>query len=91
MKGFNKLLAIIFSLIIVFLCISVILYVGDIIESRNIINTLDMLTATKEAKLTSVVVSSIVGLIALIFAITTDSADSRGGASLTLPHFLQEI
>lgn len=85
MKGFNKFLTILFSLIIVFLCITVILFVGDIIEIEDISNVMDMLVQTKEAKLATVIVSAIVGLTALIFAITTDSADSRGGASLTLP------
>lgn len=85
MKGFNKFFAILFSLMIVFLCIIVILYVGDIINTNNISNVLDKFVQTRESKLTTVVISSIIGLSALIFAITTDSADSRGGASLTLP------
>ena len=85
MKGFNKFLAILFSLIIVFLCVITILYVGDIIDVRDISNVLDMLVQSKESKLTTVVVSAVIGLIALVFAITTDSADSKGGASLTLP------
>ena len=85
MKGFNKFLAIVFSVIIVFSCIAVILYVGEIIDSRNIVNVLDMLVATREVKITTLVISALVGFLAITFAITTDSADSRGGASLTLP------
>lgn len=85
MKGVNKFLAVIFSVLIVFSCIAVILYVGEIIDNQNVINTLDMLVSSKEAKLTTIIVSSVIGLIAIVFAITTDSADSTGGASLTLP------
>ena len=85
MKGLNKALAVIFSVIIVFLCVVVILYIGEVIEARNVINVLDMLSATKEIKLTSIVVLSLVGLFAIMFAITTDSANSSNGGSLTLP------
>jgi len=85
MKGFNKFLAVIFSIMIVFVCIICILYVGDILEKENIVNTLDMLVATRESKLATIISAAFVGLIAIIFAITTDSASSNGGASLTLP------
>lgn len=85
MKGFNKFLAILFSLIIVFFCIITILYVGELITIGDISNVLDMLTQSKEAKFTTVIVSALIGLVALVFAITTDSEGSRSGASLTLP------
>lgn len=85
MKGFNKVLAVVFSIFIVFLCISVILYVGNIIDAKNIVDLLDMLTITNEAKLTTIVVAAVIGLIAIAFAITTDSVDARNGGSLTLP------
>ncbi len=85
MKGVNKFLAVIFSILIVFSCIAVILYVGEIIDNQNIINTLDMFVATKEAKLATIIVSAVIGFLAIVFAITTESSDSAGGASLTLP------
>lgn len=85
MKGFNKVLAVVFSILIVFICISVILYVGNIIDAKNIVDWLDMLTITNEAKLTTIVIAAVIGLIAIIFAITTDSVDSKNGGSLTLP------
>lgn len=85
MKGFNKVLAVVFSILIVFICISVILYVGNIIDAKNIVDLLDMLTITNEAKLTTIVIAAVIGLIAIIFAITTDSVDSKNGGSLTLP------
>jgi len=85
MKGLNKFLAIMFSILIVFFCIAVILYVGEIINNENIVNVLDMLVSTKEVKLTTIIVSAVIGLLAIIFAITTDSVETSGGGSLTLP------
>lgn len=85
MKGFNKVLAVIFSILIVFLCIAVILYVGEIIDNQAITNVLDMFIQSRESKLATIVISAVIGFIAITFAITTDSVDSKGGASLTLP------
>lgn len=85
MKGFNKVLAVIFSIIMVVICISLILYVGDIIKLDNIENILDMFTATREAKLATIIVSALVGLFAIIFGITVEGTDGNMGTSLTLP------
>lgn len=85
MKGINKILAVIFSIILVFLCIMLILYVGNIVKLDNIANVLDMFTATKEAKLTTIIVSAIVGLLAIVFGITVDGSENSYGTSLTLP------
>ncbi len=85
MKYFNKVLAVIFAIIIVISCIALILYVGDIIKLQNITDILDMLVATKEAKLTTIVVSAVVGLLAIIFGVGVDSSDGSSGGSLTLP------
>ena len=85
MKGINKFLAIIFAIIIVFCCIAVILFVGNIIKSENITNVLDMLVATKQTKLTTIVVSSVIGLLAIVFGVTTDTSEGNYGGSLTLP------
>lgn len=85
MKGFNKVLAVIFSIIMVVICISLILYVGDIIKLDNIENILDMFTATREAKLATIMVSALVGLFAIIFGITVESTEGNMGTSLTLP------
>lgn len=85
MKGINKFLSVVFSIIIVFLCLAIILYIGEFINLDNISNVLDMLVSTKEAKLTTIIVSAFLGLVAIIFAVTTDSGESSGGGSLTLP------
>lgn len=85
MKGVNKILAVIFAVIIVFACIGVILFVGDIIKADNVINVLDMFVASKEAKLTTIVVSSVIGLLAIVFAVTFEGSEKSSGGSLTLP------
>ena len=85
MKGFNKVLAVIFSIILVCICITLILYVGGIIETKNMINVLDMLVSSKEAKLATIITAAVIGLLSIIFGITSDGIDSSSGATLTLP------
>ena len=85
MKVVNKILAVIFSIIIVLACIGVIFYVGDIIKADGVMNVLNMLVASREAKLTTIVVSSIIGLLAILFGASTEGADKASGGSLTLP------
>ena len=85
MKGINKFLAVVFAIVIVISCISLILFVGDIIKIQNITNLLDMLTETRESRIATVIVSAIVGVLAIIFGITTESIDGNYGGSLTLP------
>lgn len=85
MKGFNKVLAVIFSIILIFMCITLILYVGGIIEVRNITNVLDMLIASRETKLATIITAAVIGLLAIVFGITVDGVDSNSGSTLTLP------
>lgn len=85
MKGVNKFLSIVFAIIIVALCILLILYVGDIIDIDNVSNILGMLVLNNETKLITIIISAIIGLIAIFYAISTDSVDSSGGGSLILP------
>lgn len=85
MKGVNKFLAVIFSIIIVLGCLNLILFVGDIIKEENITNFLDMLVASKEAKLTTIIVSAVVGLLAIVFGVSVEGTDKASGGSLTLP------
>ena len=85
MKSVNKFLAVLFSVIIAFVCIALILYVGDIIKQETINNLLDNLIATKEAKLTTIVVASVIGLLAILFAASCEGSDKASGGSLTLP------
>lgn len=85
MKGISKFLAVIFSIIIVFACIGVILFVGNIIKTDNILNVLDMLTASKETKLTTIVISSVIGFLAIVFGVTIEGSEKSSGGSLTLP------
>ncbi len=85
MKGFNKVLAVIFSIILIFMCITLILYVGGIIEVKNITNVLDMLIASRETKLATIITAAVIGLLAIVFGITVDGVDSNSGSTLTLP------
>jgi len=85
MKSVNKFLAVIFSILIVFYCIGLILFVGDIIKMDTITNALDMLISSKETKLTTIVVSTVIGLLAIAFAVSVDGSESASGGSLTLP------
>ncbi len=85
MKGVNKFLAVIFSIIIVMICLNLILFVGDMVKEEHIKSFLDMLVASKEAKLTTIIVSAVVGLLAIVFGVSIEGSDKTSGGSLTLP------
>lgn len=85
MKGINKVLAVIFSVFIVILCVGLILYVGDIIKLEAVTGTLDKLAQTKDSRLATIVTSSIIGLLAIVFAATFEGTEKSSGGSLTLP------
>lgn len=85
MKSINKVLAVIFAVLIVLSCIVLILYIGDIIKVNNITNMLDMLVSTRESKLLSIVILSVIGLLAIVFAASFEGSDKSSGGSLTLP------
>lgn len=85
MKGLNKFLAAFFSLIIVLVCVLLILYVGNIITSDNIMKLLDMLICTKNSRIITTVVLAIIGVSAIGFGVSTEINASSNGGSLTLP------
>lgn len=85
MKSINKILAVIFSIVIVLTCLGLILFVGDIIQINDIENVLDMLIASKESKLTAIIVSGVVGLLAIVFGVSFEGSEKTSGGSLTLP------
>jgi len=85
MKGINKVLAVFFALITVFLSVIVILYVGDVIGINDINKVLDTFVSTRESKLITMVVSGIIAIIGIVFVVVTDTSDYKKGTSLTLP------
>lgn len=85
MKVINKVLSVVFAIMIVGFAITIILYVGGIVKTANITNILDMLIETKNAKLYTIVIASIIALLSIIFASNVDNSEGNSGGSLTLP------
>ncbi|MDD2627836.1 MAG: Asp23/Gls24 family envelope stress response protein [Clostridia bacterium] len=85
MKMVNKILSIVFAIMIVGISITVILYVGGIVKTDNVTNILDMLVETRNSKLITIISASVIALISIIFAINVDTSESSNGSSLILP------
>ena len=85
MKGFVKVIVVIFSLIVVVVSSIIFLEVTGVLSHELMMDMLGILSSTKNAKIVTIIVSAIMSLLAIVLIINLDDSENTMKGEVVLP------
>ncbi len=85
MKGFVKLISLIFSFLIIVMSVVVILYIAGIIKIGYIGEMVEAINSSRDSRIATITVTGILGVLGIITIIASDSSEDVSKGGLILP------